>query len=429
MICVLYCLKDLLALFSFGMILRYIFKEVPRGEKWRLLLLVGVSAGCSVSGYFLLSPSNEYAYEILDFINTALALASVPFFFRKPRFWRSFAVLFLYYSTIDTLWSFLSTFFHGGILFELIFNLLLSAAVIAVVYKGADHNDLNVMAGAFQEIPVWLLISLFLFELTNYYKEFGASTIWYDFLYLVSSCLVFLSILYLVFRVFRLVYTQKDILQKLNDQLLYESRREQSDESLRRFRHDFKNHTIVLNAMLEQGDTEGAKRYFSGLSSDISKTLPKFSTGNAIVNSLLHIKSADAAAYDTDIVFDGIIPAAGIEPKDMCICVGNLLDNAVEACAALKNRERKQISITSVVKNNTVLLTVRNPAGPGNKLRGGELPATTKSDRRAHGIGLKNVRDIAKKYNGFLRLFAQDGMFTAELCMDLQKNEKEEGSL
>lgn len=429
MICALYCLKDLLAILSFGTILRYVFKEVPRGQRRRLPLLACVSAACSVSGYFLLSPSNEYTYEILDFINTVLALASVPFLFRKPRFWRAFAVLFLYYCTVDTLWSFLATFFHGGILFELIFNLLLSVAVVAVVYKGADHRDLNVMAGAFQEIPVWLLISLFLFELTNYYKEFGASKGWYDFLYVVSSCLVFLSILYLVFRVFRLVYTQKDILQKLNDQLVYESRREQSDESLRRFRHDFKNHTIVLNAMLEQGDTEGAKRYFSGISSDISKTLPKFSTGNAIVNSLLHIKSADAAACNTEIVFDGIIPAAGIEPKDMCVCVGNLLDNAVEACAALHNSEKKQISITSVVKNNTVLLTVRNPAGQGSRLHGGELPATTKSDRRAHGIGLKNVRDVAKKYNGFLRLVVQDGTFTAELCLDLQKTEKKEESL
>ena len=122
------------------------------------------------------------------------------------------------------------------------------------------------MAGAFHEIPVWLLISLFLFELTNYYKEFGVSEAWYNFLYVVSSCLVFLSILYLAFRVFRLVYAQNDILRRLNEQLLYEDERERSDESLRRFRHDFKNHAIVIGAMLEQGDVSGARRYFAELS-------------------------------------------------------------------------------------------------------------------------------------------------------------------
>lgn len=277
------------------------------------------------------------------------------------------------------------------------------------------------MAGAFHEIPVWLLISLFLFELTNYYKEFGVSETWYNFLYVTSSCLVFLSILYLVFRVFRLVYTQNDILQKLNEQLLYETQREQSDESLRRFRHDFKNHTIVLNAMLEQGDMSRAKRYFSGISSDIYEVLPMFSTGNSIVNSLLHIKSADAAAHNTEIVFDGMIPAEGIEPKDMCICVGNLLDNAIEACATLPETEKKTISVSSMIRNNTVLLTVQNPTDPGKRIMKNQTPATTKSDKRAHGIGLRNVRDVAKKYNGTLQLSAENGIFTAELLMELQE--------
>lgn len=280
------------------------------------------------------------------------------------------------------------------------------------------------MAGAFHEVPVWLFISLFLFELTNYYKEFGVSKTWYNFLYVVSSCLVFLSILYLVFRVFRLVYTQNDILQKLNEQLLYEAQREQSDESLRRFRHDFKNHILVVNAMLEQGDTDGAKRYFSGISSDIAQTLPQYSTGNPIANSLLHIKSAEAAEHNTEILFDGMIPADGVEPKDMCVCVGNLLDNAMEACAALPDTEKKRISVSAVVKNNTFLLTVQNPIDPGKKLNKNQMPATTKSDKRAHGIGLRNVKDTVKKYNGALQLSAENGMFTAALFMELPEIKK-----
>ena len=422
MVCALYCIENLVSLLSFYLILRVIFKENPRTEKWRPVLCAAISIAAGVSGFILLPSKTDYAFELLDFFATVIALISIPLLFRKPRFWRGFAVLFLYYATIDTLWSFLATFFEAGILQESIFNLIVTSAVSITIYKCSDHKDLNIMAGAFHEIPVWLLISLFLFELTNYYKEFGVSETWYNFLYVTSSCLVFLSILYLVFRVFRLVYTQNDILQKLNEQLVYETQREQSDESLRRFRHDFKNHAIVVNAMLEQGDTDGAKRYFSGISSDISQTLPMFSTGNSIVNSLLHIKSADAAAYNTEIVFDGMIPAEGIEPKDMCICVGNLLDNAIEACATLPETEKKTISVSSMIRNNTVLLTVQNPVGTGKKkLNKNQMPATTKSDKRAHGIGLRNVRDVAKKYNGTLQLSTENGVFTAELFMELQE--------
>ena len=421
MVCALYCIENLVSLLSFYLILRVIFKENPRTEKWRPVLCAAISIAASVSGFILLPSKTDYAFELLDFIATVITLISIPLLFRKPRFWRDFAVLFLYYATIDTLWSFLATFFEAGILQESIFNLIVTSAVSIMVYKCSDHKDLNVMAGAFHEIPVWLLISLFLFELTNYYKEFGVSETWYNFLYVTSSCLVFLSILYLVFRVFRLVYTQNDILQKLNEQLLYETQREQSDESLRRFRHDFKNHAIVVNAMLEQGDTDGAKRYFSGISSEITDTLPKFSTGNSIVNSLLHIKSADATANGTEILFDGVIPAEGIEPKDMCICVGNLLDNAIEACSGLPVTDSKTISVTSVIRNNMLLLTVQNPVGAGKKLNKNQMPATTKSDKRAHGIGLRNVRDIVKKYNGTLQLSAENGVFTAELFVELQE--------
>ena len=421
MTCALFCIENLVSLLSFYLILRIVFKETPHTEKWRPILCAIISGVVSISGFLLLPSRTDNAFELLDFLATAIGLISIPLLFRKPRFWRGFAVLFLYFATIDTLWSFFATFFEAGILQESIFDLVLTGTVSIAIYKCATYKDLNILAGAFHEIPIWLLISLFLFELTNYYKEFGVSETWYNFLYVISSCLVFLSILYLIFRVFRLVYTQNDILQKLDEQLLYETQREQSDENLRRFRHDFKNHTIVLCSMLEQGDMDGARHYFSGVASDISQSLPKFSTGNSIVNSLLHIKSADAAANNAEILFDGIIPTDGVEPKDMCVCVGNLLDNAIEACARLLDAEKKTIYVSSIIRNNTFLLTVQNPVNPRNTLNKNQTPATAKSDKRAHGIGLRNVRDVAKKYNGTLQHSAENGMFTAELFMEIKE--------
>ncbi|MBQ7638327.1 MAG: sensor histidine kinase [Clostridia bacterium] len=141
------------------------------------------------------------------------------------------------------------------------------------------------------------------------------------------------------------------------------------------------------------------------------------------MDSLLNIKSASAAEAGTKITFDGMIPSEGIEPKDMCICVGNLLDNAIEACASLP--DDKSISVSSVVKNNTLLITVQNPVDPDKKIKKNQTPATTKSDKRAHGIGLRNVRDTVKKYNGSLQLYVENGVFTAELLTELQNFEGE----
>ena len=419
MICALYCLKDVLALFSYYLILHFVFKEVLQKGVWRSVAYACFSIACSAAGYLLLPPRTEDAYAILDFIATVIALAGLPLFFKKPRFWRSLAILFIYYATVDTLWSFVTTFTGAQILWECIFDIVMSGLVCFAVLREANHKDLNVLAGAFQEIPVWLLVSLFLFELTNYYKEFGTSETGYNLMYVISSCLVFISILYLVFRVFRLVYTQNSIMKQLNDHLAYESGRIKSDEALRRFRHDFKNHVIVLNAMLEQGDYEKAKSYFSSVSEEFTGKQSSFSTGNTVVDSLLSIKVVSAAMQNTEILFDGVIPEQGIEPKDMCICFGNLLDNAIEACAVLPEGTERNVSIRAVTKNNILILSFMNPVSGTKKLSGGDLPKTTKKDVKVHGIGLKNVRDTAKKYNGSLYLSIEQGRFTAELLMEV----------
>ena len=418
MVCALYCVENLVSLLSFYLILRYIFKESPRTEKWRPILCAVISIAADTTGFLLLPPRTEYAFELLDFIATVIALFSIPLLFRKPRFWRGFAVLFLYFATIDTLWSFLATFFKTGILQESIFNLILTGAVCIAVYKGANHKDLNVMAGAFHEIPVWLLISLFLFELTNYYKEFGISETWYNFLYVISSCLVFLSILYLVFRVFRLVYTQNAIMKQLNDQLIQENKRIDSDERLRRFRHDLRNHTTVINAMLEQGEYDNAKRYFSSLTADLYSAATQYSTGNTVVDSLLNVQAQRASEQNISIVFEGAIPEHGIDPKDMCVCFGNLLDNAIEACATLSVRTERIVRIQSITQNNVLIVSFVNTVA-STTIVSGELPKTTKKDIKAHGIGLRNVRDTAKKYNGSLHLSTENGKFIAELLLEL----------
>lgn len=423
----LFCLKDLLAVFSFLLVLRGVFSEQPRHGQWRPIALAVVCASCSVIGYFLLSRVTvEHVFDTLDFINNALAVCAFLFVFRKPKFWRGFAVLFLYYCTVDTLWSFLAALFKAGIIPELIFDILISVAVIAAVQRGRNHRELNVLAGAFAEIPAWMIVSLFLFELTCYYKEFGISKTWYDVFYAVSACLIFVSILYLAFRVFRLVYTQNDILRQLNEQLLYATQKEQSDETLRRFRHDFKNHTIVLNAMLEHGDPDGARQYLTGITGDISGALPRFSTGNPVVNSLLNVKSGAAAEQGTSILFDGMIPETGVEPKDMCVLVGNLIDNAVEACAKLPEGTERTVRFSATAKNNTLLLRISNPT-TGTAVEKNKLPSTTKADKRSHGIGLKNVRDIAKKYNGTLRVEAVNGAFSAEILMEIHDKTDKRG--
>ena len=419
MLTALYCLKDLSELLSFLLLMRVLFRETPYPGKGRALLLIGVSAVCSAAGALLLPPRTEHAYEILDFIANLLAVLAIPLIFRKPRLPRAIFTLFLYFFAIDTLWSFAVSFLPDAVAAEAAFDIAVSAAVSAALYAAKRSERAGLLAGALQQTSLLPGLSLLLFELTCYYREFGASRAWFNAFFMLSACLMFGSVGLLLYRVYRLSAVRNEMLQKLNDQLVYAAEREASDESLRRFRHDFKNHTLVIAAMLEQGDADGARQYFSALTDETREALPRFSTGNTVVNTLMNVKYAQAAAAGAELCFEGLLPAGGVDPKDMCVLVGNLLDNAIEACARLPREEKKTISVSASGRNNVLILTVENPVPPKTGLKKNALPATLKTDKRAHGIGLRNVRDTAKRYTGTLTLRAENAVFTAELYLEL----------
>ncbi len=416
---VLYFAKDAFAVLSLIYIFRVVFAENFRLGKTRTLICLIIPAIYSFSAQVFIKPYISFTYELLDAVSNFFYIVAVFICFVKPPVFKTFSVIFIYIFTVDMLWSFISPFFNASIIAECIFNVILFCGIFAVIKSFSQKDDINILAGAFKEIPKWMIGALLLFELTCYYKEFGISAAWYDFLYAVSACMIFVCILCLVLRIFRLIYTQNSILQRLNEQLLYSENMSRSDEALRSFRHDYKNHIIVINSMFEQGDIEGAKSYFEKLTNDTASSVNTYSTGNSVVNSLLNIKKSEAEKHNARIDFSGILPDKGIENKDMCVCVGNLIDNAIEACMKLPYDEEKLISVTGSVKNNTMLLTVTNPAASSEIKKENGIFRTTKKDTKAHGIGLKNVKSTTKKYGGELLLHNNETTFTAELLLQM----------
>lgn len=419
---VLYFAKDMFAILSIIYLFKNVFSETLRPGRTRLALCLIAPAVYSLLAQIFIKPNFDATYELLDAVSNFFYIAASYIVFKKPALFRTLAVIFIYIFTVDMLWSFVASFFDNSIIAECIFNSVLFCGVFAVIKGLSEKEDINIIAGAFREIPKWIIGALLLFELTCYYKEFGISADWYDLLYAVSASMIFVCILYLVFRIFRLIYTQNSILQRLNEQLLYSENMARSDEALRSFRHDFKNHVIVLNSLLEQGDIEGARDYFDELKKDTAPSVNTYSTGNSVVNSLLNIKKNTADEYNIKIDFSGILPDKGIESKDMCILVGNLIDNAIEASMKLPKEELKTVFVTGNVKNNMMLLTVINPVFQSEIKKENGIFRTTKKDTASHGIGLKNVKNTVKKYGGQLILKNDSDTFTAELLLPLVEN-------
>lgn len=118
---------------------------------------------------------------------------------------------------------------------------------------------------------------------------------------------------------------------------------------VRRFRHDFRNISIAIMELLTEGKSDAALELLQECNQSVepsTQSYPSFDTGNGIADALFIEKQAKATAFNTSICFQGMIPANGLSPTDLCVILGNTLDNAIEACQKLSTEEPKTITVT-----------------------------------------------------------------------------------
>ncbi len=201
-------------------------------------------------------------------------------------------------------------------------------------------------------------------------------------------------------------------------------------DKLRILHHDYKYHLGVVRESLRSGDAEEADKYLTGVEEALTKyELPHYCK-NSVLNALL-ANYAERCAR-TGIVYDVHIslPAPlNIPNYELCIILGNLLENAAEACEKLSaedstvanagvNAARKiTVKIKPVAAQLVVM--VKNSYGGGlpqsMSQNGGELV----SAKTSGGLGLRSVRAVAAKYGGELINEWNDTEFAAYVTVRL----------
>ena len=110
---------------------------------------------------------------------------------------------------------------------------------------------------------------------------------------------------------------------------------------VRGWRHDYRNHIQVLGSYAQVGDLESLKAYLKELSADLELVDTALKTGNKMTDVILNSKISLAKSRDITVRADAHVPVSLTTSEiDLCIIIGNLFDNAIEACMALPGKER-----------------------------------------------------------------------------------------
>ena len=184
---------------------------------------------------------------------------------------------------------------------------------------------------------------------------------------------------------------------------------------IRGWRHDYRNHIQVLKSYAAMEDLTSLNRYLEELDTDLNTVDMVLKTGNAMTDVILNSKISLAKSKKIPVTADAHVPVALTTSEiDLCIIIGNLFDNAIEACMALPEEER-MIRVYMDMKNTQLYMSFTNTTALKKQKKENGRFFSTKG--AGHGYGLVRIDTIIERCQGYISRNSEDGAFTTEILL------------
>ena len=279
-------------------------------------------------------------------------------------------------------------------------------------------------------IVVWILLCF----IWNHYHFLKEERIFSTIVVLLYLGILFLGIYYdgfiaggiaaLIFIL--LEYLLQRIMKREEDKtIIYQNKlmKQQMDEieniymTMRGWRHDYHNHLQSLKGYLSLNKVDQMKNYLNELETDLDSIDTLYHSGNLQLDSILNAKLAIAEKGQIRIHCDASIPPQlHVSDLDLCVILGNLLDNAIESCRKIKNPDERFIRVYIGILKKQLYISITNATSETVKQRTDHYFTTKRGD---HGHGLKRVDQVVKKYDGYLNRQNEPGVFATEIILPL----------
>jgi len=184
---------------------------------------------------------------------------------------------------------------------------------------------------------------------------------------------------------------------------------------MRGWRHDYKNHIQAMKSYAASGDLNSIAKYLDGLDAGLSAIDTVVKTGNKMADAILNSKISLARSKGAPVVADARISVALTTPElDLCVIIGNLFDNAIEASMALPE-DKRMIRVYMEIKGSQLYMSFTNMTASGKQRKVNGRFFTSKGEGR--GFGLARIDGIVERLGGYTSRNSEDGAFTTEVLL------------
>ena len=293
-----------------------------------------------------------------------------------------------------------------------------SFLIILVVKTGKRKfyiNNLGIKYSLFLSIlPVSTIFLLFLMYKIMWIidnVELKVSFVIASILLILSNIVTF-EIIRIQSRLVNSEYELKLLKENISEQTKHYVNLQSSHEEIRQLRHNLRSICIGTIAELKSGKIENAILELQN-SIDITERSSKvIDTGHPSIDAIVENKlnKCDELKISTNISYQYTEPI-NINEIEIAVIIGNILDNAIEACQKVSDINKEIWGSITVDKQN-IIINIKNTAESSNNLK------TSKADKKSHGYGLKSITHIAKKYNGYAKFLFDNNTFTSYVILE-----------
>ena len=190
-------------------------------------------------------------------------------------------------------------------------------------------------------------------------------------------------------------------------------------QSVRSIRHDLKQHFQVALTMLHSGKINEAVDYMEKYNDTVLDGISnKVFCDNDVVNYIINSKSKICSDRHIKIYIYIANEIPEFSDLDLCVLLGNALDNAIEGVSGDGNNEI-YLELRNV--DNFFMITVKNTI-INSVLEYNPNLISTKNEKELHGLGILSMKEVVQKYNGSIEFYESDNKFCCDMLLDIPDN-------
>ncbi len=178
-------------------------------------------------------------------------------------------------------------------------------------------------------------------------------------------------------------------------------------------KHDMKNHTLVMLSFFEENKINEARSYAGEILDKLNKMYTYVNVGNSLLNYIINNKLSRAQESGIEIKAEiENLAFDYIDGVDFSALLNNILDNAIKG--ALSSKEKK-LEVKIGCQRGFDIITVKNSIDESVLENNPDFVST--KEEPFHGYGMKQVKQITRKYHGEIDIYEKDHKFTVSIML------------